>query len=119
MPLRVAVIMPCWNEAVLLPYFFRNYAWAERILVFDNRSTDDSRAIVKRYPKAEVRDFDTKGVHDDIFLTEIKNTAWKEFRGKGYDYVCVVDGDEFLWAPDIVGLLRRYKMAGITLVQPT
>jgi glycosyltransferase involved in cell wall biosynthesis len=54
---RIAVLLPCYNEAQAIGQTVRDFAAAlpsARILVFDNNSTDDSRAIAAA-AGAEVR----------------------------------------------------------------
>lgn len=113
--LRIFVYTVCWNEEKLLPYFLRHYAtFAEKIIVYDNGSTDASPEIVRSFPKAELREFDTGGTFDDLANVRIKNEAYKEARGVA-DFVIVVDADELLYHPNISQLLTQYKEEGITL----
>ncbi len=112
---RVFVYTVCWNEEKLLPYFLRHYAaFAEKIIVYDNGSTDASCQIVNDFPKAELRRFDTGGTFDDLANVAIKNEAYKETRGVA-DFVIVVDADELLYHPQIKELLQQYTRDGVTL----
>ncbi|MEI8038804.1 MAG: glycosyltransferase family 2 protein [Verrucomicrobiota bacterium] len=113
--LRIFVYTVCWNEAKFLPYFLRHYAtFAEKIIVYDNGSTDASCDIVRAFPQAELRQFDTGGTFDDLANVAIKNEAYKEVRGVA-DFVIVVDADELLYHPDIKRLLHQYKRDGVSL----
>lgn len=113
--LRIFVYTVCWNEEKFLPYFLRHYAeFAEKIIVYDNGSTDASPQIVRDFPKAELRQFDTGGTFNDLANVEIKNEAYKEVRGMA-DFVIVVDADELLYHPRIHEVLCRYKQDGVTL----
>jgi hypothetical protein len=105
----VHVFAVCWNEEQRLPYFLRHYdSFAQRIVVYDNQSTDQSVRLLTAHPRTECRTFDTGNeIRDDRYL-EIKNEAWKESIGKA-DWVVVVDIDEFTYHPDIVGLLNRCR----------
>lgn len=67
--------------------------------MFDNYSTDNSVEIANKLG-IEVRTFGEKGVLNDLHYLEVKNSCWKEQRGKNVDYVIVVDADEFLH-PDL------------------
>lgn len=112
---RVFVYTVCWNEEKLLPYFLRHYAtFAEKIIVYDNGSTDASCQIVNDFPQAELRQFDTGGTFNDLANVAIKNEAYKEARGVA-DFVIVVDADELLYHPQIKQILRQYKEDGVTL----
>jgi FkbM family methyltransferase len=94
----------CYNEEKLLPAFLHHYRYADKIVVFDNESTDHSRDIVLAAGR-EVRVFSTGGKLDDETNRMIKNTAWKESRGSA-DFVIVQDLDEFLHFPKYPGDLR-------------
>jgi len=67
--------------------------------MFDNYSTDNSVEIANKLG-IEVRVFGEKGVLNDLHYLEVKNSCWKEQRGKNVDYVIVVDADEFVY-PDL------------------
>ena len=48
----------CWNEAHILPYFFRNYEpWVQRFVIFDNGSTDGTQALLSAKPDVELGHF--------------------------------------------------------------
>lgn len=56
-PPRIVVVTPVRNEAWILDRFLSVASrFAERIIVADQRSTDDGRAICARYPKCTVVD---------------------------------------------------------------
>jgi glycosyltransferase involved in cell wall biosynthesis len=113
--LHIHVYTVCYNEEKILPYFLRHYSsFAEKIIVFDNYSTDSSPDIVRSCPIADLRRFNTNGTFNDLENIRIKNKSYKESLGKA-DFVIVVDMDEFLYHPQILELLRRYKSDGVTL----
>lgn len=98
-----------------MPFFLKHYSsFAEKIIVYDNYSTDASVDIIRDCSKAELRLFDTGGTFDDQEILRIKNSAYKESLGKA-DFVIVVDTDELLYHPNIHGLLVKYKRDGVTL----
>lgn len=114
-PLRIHVYTICWNAEAILPYFLSHYGtFCERIVVYDNMSTDSTRKLLDACPKAVVRDFDTKGQIDETDYLRVKNHAYKESRGSA-DYVIVADIDEFLYHPQLNEVLAKYKAAGVTL----
>lgn len=117
--LRIVVYTICHNEEVLMPFFARHYAWAEQIVVYDDASTDRTREVLQSFPQVEVRAFDSGGILDDSVIKSIKNHCWKECRGKGIDFVIVVDADEFVWAENLGETLQRLKGEGATLIRPT
>lgn len=115
---RVVVYGVCWNELRLLPYFLRNYAWAEKIVLLDNHSDDGSQELAVNWPKVEVRLYDTKGFYEEQALLTLKNDCWKELRGTGVDFAVVIDVDEFLYAEDLLAELIRLRDSGVTIVRP-
>lgn len=111
----IHVYTMCYNEEVLMPYFLRHYEnFAERIFVFDHYSNDKTLEIVKKSQKAECTTHGIRGeVHDSVLLN-MKNESYKNSRGIA-DWVMIVDVDEFVYHPNLIGLLKEYKEKGITL----
>jgi len=116
--LVVHVYALCWNEEKILPYFLRHYGGiANKIVIYDNESSDRSVEIIRSYPNTEVIPYSTDEKIDDFRWLGIKNNAWKKSRGKA-DWVIVVDADEFLFHHDLTGCLKRYRQKGITISVP-
>jgi hypothetical protein len=99
------------NEADIVPFFLRHYSFADKIIAWDNESTDDTRSILKSDSRVEVRDWVTGGMND-FELAQMKSEA---YRDTGEGWKIVVDVDEFLWHPDIRALLNEYDAKGITV----
>ncbi len=111
--MNIHVYTTTWNEEYILPYFLKYYSsFCSKIIVYDNNSTDSTAEIVKSYPNTEIFSYDTGNHFDESVLTSIRNTAYKNSRGKA-DWVFVVDADEFIYHPDIINLLEEYKKEGI------
>lgn len=106
-----------WNEARILPAFLHHYRQANRIIVYDNESSDNSRQIIEEAGRETVT-FSTNNTFDDATNMQLKNEIWKLSRGSDVDFVIVQDLDEFLWFPnhpdDILTGLEEYKNEGIT-----
>ncbi len=99
----------CWNEEKFLPFFLDHYgSFCEKIIVYDNESTDSTLDILAQNPKIEVITYKTGGTFNDIAKNKISNTCWKRSRGKA-DYVIVCDLDELLYAKtgDIKSILKQ------------
>jgi glycosyltransferase involved in cell wall biosynthesis len=110
--MRIHVYAVCWNEEVILPYFLRHYsAFAEKIVIFDNESSDRSPAIIDACPQAKRVTYKTGEQHYDRVHRECK-MKYVESRGQA-DWVILVDMDEFVYHPDLVGVLKWYKRFGI------
>src|SRR2546423_4184198 len=117
--MKIHVYTICWNEEDLLPFFFKHYErFVDKIIAYDNMSSDKTPDILESHPLCERRTFDSgEEVRDDLLL-ELKNNAWKESRGKA-DWVIVCDVDEFIFHPDLVAYLSSCKERGVTIPQPT
>ena len=110
--LPVTVLSWMKNEEDILPFFLRHYSFADRIIVWDNGSTDRTRAILGAHPKVSVREWATGGEMRDLELTHMKS---EEYRHTGPGWKIVVDADEFLWARDIRAVLERCERKGIRM----
>lgn len=104
------------NEEDILPFFLRHYSFANRLIVWDNESTDRTREILKADPRVEVRDWITGGEMRDLELMKMKSN---EYRNTGDGWKIIVDADEFVWHPSI-GVNIYLEMCdgrGITIPQ--
>lgn len=99
-----------FNDIFYLKFFYDHYSkFCEKLIMYDQYSTDGSRELAASLG-IEVRDFGRKGVLNDQWYLDVKNHCWKECRGKGIDYVIVVDIDEFVTVPDgLTGSLPTVK----------
>jgi hypothetical protein len=90
---RIWVYTIAYNESFFVNNFLDAYKDAERIIVYDNMSTDNTVELLLQDDRVEVRQYDSGGkIRDDLYL-DIKNNCWKESRGLA-DWVIVVDFDE-------------------------
>jgi glycosyltransferase involved in cell wall biosynthesis len=83
----------CWNEAFLLPHFFKHYSFADKVVVYDNGSDDGSQELVAKLG-GELRHYDTNNEQDNIAMTRVKDSCWKDATT---DWVVVADVDEFFF----------------------
>jgi tetratricopeptide (TPR) repeat protein len=102
--LKIHIYTLCWNEELFLPHFFRYYSFAEKIVVYDNESNDNSQKLIKQQKNAELRRYSTNNEFRDDIHQYIKNTAWKESKGLA-DFVIVCDLDELLYHPQLFDFL--------------
>jgi glycosyltransferase involved in cell wall biosynthesis len=107
----------CWNEERIIPFFLRHYEpLVDRIIVYDDQSTDRSVELLQASPKVEVRSFSRAAAsYLDAHLA-LFETCWHESRGRT-DWVCLVDLDEFLFHPDWDLYLTAQKEAGVTIIK--
>ena len=88
----------CYNESRLLPHFFKHYENVDKIIIYDNESTDNSVEIIKKF-KRDYIIFKTDNGFNDIIHKNIKNNCWKQSIGIA-DFVIIQDLDEFVHFPD-------------------
>ena len=108
--MNIDVFSICYNEQRLMPFFMRHYSFARNIYIYDNHSSDNSRAIAHNMG-AKVKTFGTAQLDDREYL-KIKNTVYKT---SDADYVIVCDLDEFLYHPNLLNYLEELKQKGIQL----
>jgi glycosyltransferase involved in cell wall biosynthesis len=107
-----------YNVARILDYSLRYYSrFCDKIFVYDNGSTDNTKEICAKYEKACHVPYNTDTVclyYDEQILVDKKSTDYKQSRGKA-DWAIIVDTDELLYHPDLLNILQRYKDSGIKL----
>lgn len=92
----------------MIVWFLRHYeTFAERIIVYDEQSTDGTREVLLANPKVEVREWPHKGL-DDVKFVHCINSAYHEAAGKA-DWVMWPDVDELLYSPNIEHVLKNAK----------
>lgn len=105
--MKIQLITFTYNNEKILPYFLDHYSkLCNKIIVYDNMSTDNSVNIIKSYDNTEVR-YNEYNFLDDTKHKEIRNNAWKPTR-KEYDWCFIVDVDEFIYHPNLLELLEEY-----------
>lgn len=115
--MKIIVFAICYNQADILPFWLRHYtSFADEISVFDEQSNDGSREILQACPRVVLRDWPYQsGIEEDLFL----QFAYEWYpRATGYDWVLWVDTDEFLYHPDITGVLAEGIRRRIEVIQP-
>jgi hypothetical protein len=112
---RIHVYAVCKNEIDFLPHFFTYYnAIAERIIIYDNQSTDGSREFIESQNKGILRNFNSRGVLRDDIHRWIKNSVWAESRGIA-DWVIVSDLDELLYHHNLFQYLNSCRSSQVTI----
>jgi glycosyltransferase involved in cell wall biosynthesis len=106
--MKIWAYVTIWNEELMLEYYLRYYSkFCDRIVFFDNESTDNSKEIIKSYPNTEIRTFSTGGVLNDATHIKLKSEAIKEAKGN-CDYVIISDCDEFIYHPNLINFLQEH-----------
>jgi hypothetical protein len=106
----------CWNEAPMLPHFFRHYdPLVDRYFVFDDGSTDGSVDLLRQHPKVSLRTFECAGDSFVDCARAFYDSAWQESRGRA-DWVMLVNIDEHLHHPQGRDYFRRCLRSGYTIL---
>jgi glycosyltransferase involved in cell wall biosynthesis len=107
--LRIAVLVPCYNEAAAIAQVvagFRQALPTAHILVFDNNSTDDTVAIARK-AGAETRHVPRQGKG---------NVVRRMFADVEADLYVLVDGDATYDAASAPKLIERLLAEGLDMV---
>lgn len=116
--MRIDLYATCWNEERIIPFFLRHYEpIVDRIVIFDDGSTDRSLELLATSPKVELRQL-APGSSYVLQQMEELNRCWKESRGRA-DWVITCDMDEQIYHHrDLRDYLERCKNAGVTILNP-
>jgi len=115
--LTVHVYAQCWNEAEMLPFFFRHYdGLVDRYFIYDDGSDDGSSELLRSHPKVDARRFQRTDPESFVRSEQtFSNDCWKESRGVA-DWVIVTDVDELLVHEALSGYLADCTAEGVTLI---
>jgi hypothetical protein len=115
---KIDVYALCWNEILILPYFLRHYEqFAERIFVWDDKSTDGSRELLLSHPKVTLLDPMFEGADDDYSRYVLFPQYIELSTGKA-DWVMIVDIDEFVYHENLTQQLQRLYDEGADVIRP-
>ncbi len=105
------------NESKILPYFLRHYStFARHIFIFDDNSTDGSRDIIRSYyPNTSTLTPRFHGVNDPYFRDTYQTAYWY-YSSNDDTWVICVDGDEFVYHPNLISVLSDAQQKGIKLI---
>jgi hypothetical protein len=105
----------CWNDAAMLPFFFRHYdPWVDRYVFYDDGSTDCTLELLAAHPRVTLWRF--RRVLLDSFVGSAQKyheVIWKESRGQEA-WAVLTAVDEHLWHANMPAYLARCRAAGVT-----
>lgn len=101
----------------MIPFFLRHYEpLVDRMIVYDDRSTDRSVELLKSNRKVDLRHvLDDKLSYLRRQYTDFEH-VWHESRGKA-DWIITCDIDEHLYHSDFRKFLNRCRGEGVTAIQ--
>jgi Glycosyl transferase family 2 len=112
---RTELYCLCWNDARMLPFFFRHYDdIVDRYFVFDNGSTDGSLTLLEQHGRVEISHFDVLG---DSFVEEERRLGDTIWCNSNADWVIITDIDEHIYHPHLNEYLRQCTDHGVTAIQ--
>lgn len=108
----------CWNDAHMLPFFFKHYdSWVDRYYIYDDGSDDGSIDLLRAHPRVVIRS--QPPLSDPQSRVEsqrrLQNEIWKESRGQA-DWVVLTDLDEHLYHPEILPYLEECRNNSVTVI---
>lgn len=118
---KVWVYTTAFNCEAWLPHFLRHYAFADRVIVYDNESTDNTRGVAEspNWKNVVVRTLDSGNQYREDMLMIVRSHLWKEARYKA-DWIIIVDPDELMFhAEGLPNYLDAQKTKGSTLLLST
>lgn len=77
--MKIVVVVRARDEEKNIGRFCRNYQWADKILVADGGSVDDTVEIAKEMPKTEVREYPV--------VKRMKNGLWRNPEGDHLNFL--------------------------------
>lgn len=113
--IKILGVTPTYNVAEKIPYVMPYYEriGIDKLIVYDNYSTDNTVELLSKYPFVEIRYYETDSFDDDVILN-IKNNAWKEYKDE-YDWAIVCDFDEVLFSEkNFKDVLMEKRLEGKT-----
>jgi hypothetical protein len=79
--MKILGITTTYNISEKIPYVMPYYERMDidKLIIYDNHSTDDTVEKLSKYPFVEIRYYETDSFNDWVIL-DIKNSVWKEYK---------------------------------------
>lgn len=106
-----------YNEEAMIPYVipYLKKMGFNKLIVYDNQSTDNTVKLLKQESFIEVRVLNTNGSKSNKAIIEKKNEVWKEFKkytDKEDVWMFVSDFDEVIYKKDFKNELEKFSKLG-------
>lgn len=97
----------CKNEEDIIPYVIPYWRIiADKVIVYDNHSTDSSVELLSKHDWIEIRTFDSDG-QNDIIQKQVKEQAYLEYKND-YDIIIITDLDEVFYFNDFKAVQEAF-----------
>jgi len=110
--MRIDTFILVNNEEKIIEYVMRHYSQFSHVVILDNNSSDQTIPIAKKMG-AEIWKYNVPDEMNDKVNMDIKNNCWKR---SSADWCIVIDADEFVYHPDLIGFLEK---TSATIIAPT
>jgi hypothetical protein len=115
MKYKICWITLCKNEEDLIPFCIDYWKRiADKVVVFDNHSTDSSVELLSKHDWIEVRYFDSDG-QNDVIQKQIKEQAYLEYKDQ-FDVIIISDMDELFFMNDVESKISDFLLAGYNIM---
>ena len=109
--LKVCWITLCKNEEDIIPFCIQYWKRvADKVVVFDNFSTDEAIELLAKYDWIEIRYFESDGQNDPIQKT-LKEQAYLHYKND-YDIIIISDMDEVFYFNDFKAVSEAFIGGG-------
>ena len=97
--IKIAGVTCAFNESQMVKYVMPYWERIkpDKLIVYDNMSTDNMCELLSQYSYVEIRKFDTEGKFSDETHIKLKSETAKELADAGYDWIYIGDFDEILY----------------------
>ena len=100
-------VVLCKNEEDIIPFCIQYWSRiADKVIVYDNHSTDSSVELLSKYDWIEIRTFDSDGQNDSI-QKQVKEQAYLEFKDQ-CDILIITDMDEVFYFNDFKAISEAF-----------
>ena len=110
--MKIKTFIFTYNDERIIPYTMRHYTQFSTVVIVDNGSTDKTIDTAMKHGASGMIFGQMRDELDDIKLAEMKSNYWKDVDA---DWVIIADADEFVYHPDIIGILER---TNATIIEP-